>query len=352
MTEETKPLEEKLNDMLGAAYDDAVKEDVVEDKSDDKPEAKESEKKETKPRAKDGKFAAKEADVKEDKAVEPEVAPAETPDQSVVDTEVVAPVSKAPDHWSAGAKAMWDKLDPVVRAEALKQVEFANKLQSRHAMERKKYESIEQVLEPQRNMLRAQYGDEARGLQQLFALSDFATKDPRGFIQYYAQQRGIDLRGLVQNAQPQQAVDPTITALQQQLQHAMQQINGIEQTNKQALISEVDRSYNEFASNPANKYIEEAKEDMIFLLQNGRANDWQTAYNLAIALNQDLNGRIREEEAGEILEKKRKEAEEAANKAKRAAGVNVKTSGIVKPSESHGSWTDTLSMAADRLMGA
>lgn len=349
MIEENKPLEAKLNDMLGDAYDKAQ---IVEEKieKEEKQEVKEeTPKKEARPRAKDGKFAKEEA--KEEKAVETETAPEETTDQSVSVSDVVAPVSKAPDHWSAGAKAVWDKLDPVVRAEALKQVEFANKLQSRHAQERKKYEAIDAVLEPQRNMLRASYGDEVHGLKNLFALSDFASKDPRGFVQWFAQQRGIDLRGLTQNVQ-QNAVDPTIRALEQQLKQAVDRINGFEQNQKQTIYSDVDKTFREFAANPENKYLEEVKDDMAFLLEAGRASDWQTAYNLAVKLNPAVSELVEAEKLAAIQEKKQKEAEEAANRAKKAKEINVKTNGVVRTSESKGSWTDTLNQTADRLLGA
>lgn len=353
MTEENKPLEYKLNEMLGDAFDKAnaieedieEKEEVEEGAVEEKQEHKKEDLKE-KIRDEKGKFKAEK---KAKKELAAEDAPKEDTDLSVSEPEVVAPVSKAPDHWSAGAKAVWDKLDPVVRAEALKQVEFANKLQSRHAQERKKYEAIDAVLEPQRNLLRANYGDEAKGLQQLFALSDFASKDPRGFVQWFAQQRGIDLRGL--NQQPQQAVDPTINALQQQIAQLTQHISGYEQNQKQAVMSEVERTYQDFANNPANKYLEDVKDDMAFFLENGKAKDWQTAYNMAVKINPTVSEMIEAERLQEAQDKKRKEAELAANKAKKAQSLNVRSNGVVSSSGgSSGSWTDTLNATADRLM--
>lgn len=364
MIEENKPNETKLNELLSDAFDKATseRETIADDESNKEVIEKRQEvtekpeKKETKERGADGKFKAKaEKDPKEQPQEDTpdieEKSEDEITDQSVEEKEVVAPVSKAPDSWSAGAKAHWEKLDPVVRAEALKQVEFANKMQARYTQERQKYDAIDKALEPQRNLLRANYGDEANGLKALFALSDFASKDPRGFIQYFAQQRGIDLRGLTQN-QPQQANYPNLTALQQRIEQLTQHINGFEQTQKEAVYNEIDRTYQEFAANPANKYLDEVRDDMAFFIESGKAQDWQTAYNMAIKINPTVSELVEAEKLQAIQEKRRKEAEEAANKARKAKEMNVKSSGVVKSTEATGSWMDTLTKTADKLMGA
>lgn len=351
MTDERKPLDTQLHEMLGDAYDKAQEVVAKEEVKEEVKEVKEEKpKKEAKsPKVKEPK-EEKEIEAPET-AAEESVETEEITDQSVVKPEVVAPVSQAPDHWSAGAKAHWDKLDPVVRAEALKQQDFVNKLQSRHAQERKKYEAVESVVAPHEGELIQYYGSKENGLKTLFALSDLANRDPVGFIQRFSQQRGIDLRGLVQN-QPQRAIDPTVTALQQQIEQLSQHINGMSQSQEKAVMSDIDRSYKDFAANPANKYLNDVREDMAFFIESGKANDWQTAYNMAVKINPAVSELIESEKLSQLEEKRRKEAEEAAAKAQKAKALNVSTKGVVSVTAKSGDWTNTLRETGDKLMGA
>ena len=346
MPEENKPLEQELNDTLGAIFDKAT---TVEEPV-DAVESVEEPKEEAPVKAKRVK---KEKPAEE--AQEEVAAPAtEITDQGENEEVVVAPVSKAPDHWSAGAKAHWDKLSPVVRAEALKQVDFVNKMQSRHAMERKKYEAIDQVLEPQRNMLRAEYGDETKGIQQLFALSDFARKDPAGFLKYFAQQRGIDLRGLVSNAPAQQQVDPTIMQLRQQIEALNQQVTGFTQQQQNTVHETVEVAYNEFASNPEYKYFEQVRPKMADLLDANLAKDLKSAYEIAVKIDPVVSELIESEKLAKVQEERQKKAIEAANKAQKAQAMNVTTRGVTSIAAGNGGkkWTDTLSEVGDKVFGA
>ena len=333
-----KTNEEKLNESLGDAYDKAANKAEVSQA--DEAEVKEDIKKEE----------PKELEAAPEVTVEAPVT--EVADQSVVEKEAVVE-TQAPTHWSGQAKALWGKLEPLARAEYLKQETVINKLRSQHAEERKRIDTIEAVLEPQRQLLRANYGDEATGLKNLFALSDFASKDPNGFVQWFAQQRGIDLRGLVQNAPVQQAIDPTVNALKQQVDQLNQQLSGFSKQQQQAVLSDVDRSFQEFSAKPENKYLNEVREDMAFFIENGKANDWQTAYNMAIKINPVVSELIQSERLAQDEEKRRKVSEDAANKALKAKAMNFNTKGVaVSASGKTQNWADTVGEVGDRLFGA
>lgn len=104
-------------------------------------------------------------------------------------------------------------------------------------------EGIQQVLQPYEEMLKYQYGSVNNGLGYLMQLSDAASRDPAGFIKWFAQQRGIDLGGLTQAGQPSQQqpgnqgqsqVDPVHQqALLSTLQPWMQRLYGMEQQVQQ-----------------------------------------------------------------------------------------------------------------------
>lgn len=102
------------------------------------------------------------------------------------------------------------------------------------------YDGLEQLIAPRREAWGLNGMTEHQAIHQLFTLSDFASRDPAQFVQWFAQQQGIDLRGMSQQAP---TVDPQVQALQQQLnqvQNAMQQqAQGQQQQAHNALVDEV-----------------------------------------------------------------------------------------------------------------
>lgn len=320
--------EKSLDEIMDDAYEEAIKE---------KKEPEEAEE--------------VEEDLTEEESVVEDATEEVVEDIVEDEPEVVAPVSKAPDHWSAGAKAHWEKLPPDVRAAALKQVEYANSLQSRFDKERNAYEAIEKILEPRRSRLSAMYGNEAKALEQLFALSDFAEKDPRGFLEYFAQQRGIDLRGQAQTGQQQ--IDPNVTALQQQLAQTQQSIQSMQQAQNDAVYQQVEQSFNEFVSSNEAPYLEDVKEDMAFLLENGKATSWKSAYDMAIKLNPAVSELMEGQKLKALDEERKAKAKEATEKAKKAQSKNVSSKGVTASKvDVSGDWMDTVDSVGSKLMGA
>lgn len=326
MTKE--PVETSLDEALSTAYDEVTKPEAVDD--------------EVKNVAPEPKVvtAAEPAPEKQDldKSVEPKEETAK---------------SNPPAHLSATTKAIWNDLAPEVRAEYLRQEQVINKLRSEHAKERGRIEKIDSVLSERRQMLAATYGDEANGLKTLFAISDFAGKDPIGFVQWFSKHQGIDLRRLVPQQGQQQPIDPTVMALRQQVEQLNQQLTGFTQSQQNAAMGQVDTMFKEFSSNPEVKYLEDVKEDMAFLLENGKANDFKDAYDKACKLNPQIVELIETEKQAEREAQKRKEAQEAANKAKKANVMNVATKSVATSTSSpKGNWMDTVVSVGNQLYGS
>jgi hypothetical protein len=85
-------------------------------------------------------------------------------------------------------------------------------------------ESVEQAITPERMNAWAISGmAPAQALGQLLALSDFAGRDPAGFIKYMAENNGVDLEELVLGQEP---VDPQYKALQDELAQMRAHIDG------------------------------------------------------------------------------------------------------------------------------
>ena len=125
-----------------------------------------------------------------------------------------------PKAWKQDYASKWDALDP----------EMANFLADQEARREQdvmagveKYRGLSQyaeglrdVIGPREQQLAQQYGSAAQGIRTLFEISDAASQNPQGFIRWFAQQRGIDLRSLVP-VQPGQLQDPNAPQGQQQM---------------------------------------------------------------------------------------------------------------------------------------
>lgn len=105
------------------------------------------------------------------------------------------------------------------------------------------YDLIEQnILGPRRQAFQAEGTTPAVALNQLFALSDFAGRDPGNFVLWFSQQRGLDLDALLDARDAQTAnVDPVV----QQLQGQVQQLTGtVQQFQQQGMQAAQQANYN------------------------------------------------------------------------------------------------------------
>jgi hypothetical protein len=350
-----------LDEVLNSKFDEIqARENVTEEpinvgpsEPDVKPPAKAE-----RQRAEDGKFAKK-AD-KADKKAEKNELEADAGAEIATHAEDIKAdkgtegkaeaVSQPPASWSATAKALWGDLPPEVRAEAHRLERDAQRLVARNATEKRQYEGLEQILGPRRQRLAAMYGSEARALEQLFALSDFAEKDPQGFLKYFAQQRGLNLASMNQGFQP---LDPNTAALHQQIQALNGKIQQSETQQQAAERQQVERLYQAFANDPKNIYFNDVREDMADLLDSGAARDFEDAYNKAIWANPATRERLFSERAKAESEKRQKEAEQAAKEAKRVQATNVATKGVRGSSpDKPNSIDETLNRTWDALHGA
>jgi hypothetical protein len=78
-------------------------------------------------------------------------------------------------------------------------------------------EPLEQIIGPRRDLWALNGATPAQAINQLLALSDFAGRDPGGFIRHIAKNSGVDLAQLVLDTEPEPEVDPVVAALQKQV---------------------------------------------------------------------------------------------------------------------------------------
>lgn len=242
--------------------------------------------------------------VAQPKAVAPKTDAAVAPAQHNAVAQPIAP----PSNWKGAAKVKWDLLPEPVRKEISEDYTRLSQTEAR-------LQRLDATIGPDRaQALAATYGTVEQGIQSLLSISDMATKNPTGFILWFAQQRGVNLAqmaGQPQAAQqaPQQASDPVmqkVSALEAMLNGFVQQQHGAQ---TQGLQSEIDR----FSSDPSHPYFNDVRPDMAALIQAGRAKDLQQAYDMAIWAHPDIRSSLIENQAREKSSQQSATAQQARN---------------------------------------
>lgn len=153
---------------------------------------------------------------------------------------------------------------------------------------------------------------------------------------------GIDVASLAEIP----PVDPTIRALQAEVQRLSQFVSGAQQHPEQPAVdpSLVDEVQQFKAANP---HFDAVREDMAFLLESGRASGMQDAYDKAIRMNDNL---WNETQAQQRAQAEAKAKQEAAQRAK-AAAVSVRGSAPGASVKAAPASTDLRATIAANLAG-
>lgn len=275
----------------------------------------------------------------------------ETTDQGLTQTVEAAPQPiDPPSSWSADAKEHFAKLPPDLQAIVAKRESEREGLLTQKSQEfaekNKAYEPIEQIIAPRRQVWAMNGMTEAQALNQLFALSDFASRTPEQFVQWFAGQHGIDLSKASGSDGEQHYVDPAIAAMQQKLYAIEQHTRNLENQRFQAAIDS-------FKAEPGHEYFEDVREHMAALLERKKAKDMEDAYDQAVWANPETRGKLLAAKEAEAEAKRLADAKEAAAKAKKAAGtrVNGNTSAPVSVVKGK-TFLETMSAAYDNHVGA
>lgn len=329
MTDET-PAEFNLDNALESAFDKMESPDVK-----DTPEP------------------AAESAVKEEKPEES----GEVQSGEVEKVEAEKPID-APTSWTAEAKENFTKLPPDLQKYVAQRESDREKLITQKSMEhseqQRKYQALEQILSPRSQALASTYGSEAQAIDQLFKLSDYADSDPAGFIQWFAQQRGIDMQQLTTGAE---SSDPVTMQLQKELQGIKQKLTTQEQTQmesrKKAVQDEIVsfKDAKDEKGNLLRPFFEEVRPQMAQIMNGGAAKDLNHAYEMAVWANPTIRERMMGDKKAAEDAKRLSDAKAAAAKADKAKGVTVKSKKADAAASKATSWEETLDEAAEELYG-
>lgn len=293
-------------------------------------------------RGADGKFLAKDAEVGQDATDKPEKAEPEPTKEAI----------RVPSSWAPEAKAQFSTLSPELqKAISKREAEIEYGLQQK-AKELKRYEPLEQVLAPKRDLWAAQGIDEVTAVKTLLAAQDLLEKDPVQGLTYLARSYGVNLASVAgqPSAQPaagttgQHQAQPDPVAAE--LQALKAKLEAFEQGQQQQVQSTYQAQIEAFAADPANLYFENVKPKMAALLQSGAATDLADAYQQAIWADPNIRPLLLQEQV-----KPKDQAREHVAKAK-AASVSVTGSpGASPPMASNGTIRDDIRLAIQQVSG-
>lgn len=265
-----------------------------------------------------------------------------------------APVTVPPELQRLGLRKeeaeAFAKADPMLRDAFLRRSEEMHRGLEGYRQKAQYGHEFEQALQPYMQTIQ-QFGvHPAVAAKQLFA-ADHALRygsmqEKQQMMMKIAQDYRVDL-----NFDPSQLpqVDPNVSRLEQQVQQLQswiqQQNQAVEEREAQTLNSEISR----FASDPANTYFEQVRGEMAGLLQAGIASDLKDAYEKAIYANPTIRAQVLAKQQAESEAKRKVEAAQKAQEAKRAAAVNVSKRGNLPAAKPIGSMEDTIRAKAQEL---
>ena len=253
--------------------------------------------------------AATDSDQAQPQEPEPETERAKAPPSS--------PAIAAPEAWSPADKAIFETL-PLPAKEIIQRREkqVADGFRQR-AEQIDAVQPLMQVLAPYQERLALRGVHPASAVQQLFALQDYMDRDPVGGLAHIARAYGVDLRQYAAAyAQAQKPESPEQQALNQRLaqieSYQQQQHAAALQWQQQQQYAQVNSEVAAFrADATSHPHFELVRPVMAELMQTGRAQTLQDAYDLAVSRSDDV--RNAQATARQKLER------DAAERARRAA---------------------------------
>lgn len=244
---------------------------------------------------------------------EPEV---EQEPEVMAEAEPAPQVKQSPKSWKKDvADKYWNSLSPELQDEILRREDAAVQGMNKYRSDAQVAAEFKQVVEPFREYIESLGATPTVAIERLlnteYRLRNGTPYEKAQTFMQLAQAYGVNMGELAT-----QRPDPSY-----QLQNELSQLRGMyenliqtqQRSQEQQVLSEIEQ----FAA--THEHLDTVREDMAFLLNEGRARDLEDAYNKAIRLHDDLFTQIQQPS------QRREEANRAAQAAKKAA-VSVKGS--------------------------
>lgn len=282
-----------------------------------------------------GQFASRKEAEPVEEAPQVEDAPVEVEASEPV--EEYKPVVARPTTWKKEYLPLWDKMDRgenLTPEEARKMLEYSTQRESEYKKGVSAYKAeadnaraLTEAISPfvpelQKNGIHPAAWINNLGRAHMI-LSQAPYQQKVELFSQLAKDYGIDLNSAYSGENTTQYQDPQAYALQQQIQQLQQQVQQVgswkEQQEQGVLLNEIQRFSSDVDKHP---HFEAVREQMAQLLENGLANDLESAYAKAVRLNDE----VWQTEQNRLLQQATNQATQAQRVAKaKAAAVSPKS---------------------------
>lgn len=251
---------------------------------------------------------------------------AEQPAEVETETPAEEPVWKRPPlSWKKDYHEVWAKADPRLQEYAYQREEQMRRGVEPLLQAKQFADAVQEAISPYITTLNGLGLKPEQAISALMkADHTLRTSDPQTRLNYFMQlanEYGVNLQGAAQG-QPQAPTDPTIFALRNELANVRGEVTTWKQQQEAAEQAVLANEIDAFAQKA--EFFEEARPEMIKLLQSGVAETLEDAYDRAVYGNRELRERVlsaqqAQKDAQIAAEKNR------AAKAARAAAVSVRS---------------------------
>lgn len=313
------------------------------------------------PRDESGRFVAKEP-AGEERSIPPkpadgqEAPPAATatpPEPAAAPDGPQAQNLAPPAGWSVAAKQAFDALPDAVKQDIAKRESEVNDGFQMYSGLRSHVEYAKSVNHTLPDLI-----DKWRAAEALL------ERSPVQGMQWLMQNYGVTPEMLGAAAQPQQAAQtqqpaqaqPQAQAQQTASNPMMQEIAGLknqftqfQQQQEQAAINAAQAEWDNFRADPSNKYAENVRDEMVMLLNSGKAQDLKSAYDQALWLNTETRAIVVAEQQKAATADQQAQQQAAAQQKRDAASSVTGSASDVTPAPGA---QDKNSTARESIMAA
>lgn len=253
----------------------------------------------------------------------------------------------APEHWAEEDRELFASKDRDVQEYILERSksmegDYTRKSQAR-ASDIKLAESLHEYLEPYRPDFESQGVDEAGAIKALLEVHGQLKTDPATALMQLAQQYNYNPEtnypsdSYQTESDSEYFEDPDDSSVKQELAQLRNELNKTQQAQQNSAQQGFASSLNQFVNakdesgNDAHPLAGEVRNDITRYMQARVAQNFEQAYNMAIAARPELRESLTQQQSEAAKQKEKEEKAKSVSKAKKAAkGVKSSTSTVQK----------------------
>lgn len=245
---------------------------------------------------------------------------ADQPAEPVVEQD--KPAIDAPVSWSAEQKAKWAALPPDTREYIAQRDKESHEAISRAGQQIKAFEPIGKVIEQFGHVFQKNGLQPHEGIARMMAVNEMLETDAPSAIREIAKAYGVNLSGETeQNADP---ANREVAELKAELAKVKSHLTAQDRQREAAANETLAREIADFAKDKP--HFESVRKVMAGLMNSGAAETMQEAYDRAVYADPTIRQSLLADEQTKAEEKRKADEAERVKAAKKAAGVNVKSS--------------------------